>query len=351
MVGRPDPPSPGDRRYACVRVVRERAGAPERPELLLPPGYERVAATYHEGTTPAEYYAFVAGPEGTADVGVRWPGSTVRAVVRDGARLPVSAPDADGVRRVAVPVAAERPRACRGTLAVHSHLPGDPSLRVEHNDPARRAGPYAEGRWVGDEARAALDFTVAARAALRDWGVGERLSTGRLALMGFETNHPLHGDFPPHWHLSYLLPDLAAGSHVPHLYLDPAGRVTANWLAVVGDRRRTRTAGVRDPVPYEAPDGDRVLALDVRPDGGVDVGPRAGEWRYSLVPATDGTAYGGAVRVDRRGKPWRRVACTDDTAAGRLRLVETPLGPDGAPAGPPAETVHRYDPLTGALRG
>ena len=84
------------------------------------------------------------------------------------------------------------------------------------------------------------------------------------------------------------------------------------------------------------------LAIDIRPDGGVDVGPAAGKWTYSIRPGED-ERFDKSVLVWREGKAWIRVAVDDDTAKGVLTIRVTP--PDG---GKPLLTeVHRYDPLTG----
>ncbi|MFB6135474.1 MAG: hypothetical protein ABEJ04_01820 [Halobacteriaceae archaeon] len=331
-------------RYACVRVVRESAGAPDAPELDLPDGYAVHARGLCEQRTPAEYAVFVAGPDGDPTAAVRWPGSEIRAVVCGDERLPLDR-TGDGVRCV-VPVRAASTRECWSTLNVHSHVgDGDLPVRVEHNDPDRRAGHYADVPWVGPHASACLNFLFAAREALSDAGLpGSTPGPGHLELMGFESNHALHGDFPPHWHLSYLLSDLGVGSHVPHFYLNERGHVTRNFVVRLGYPERTRTAGVRDPTPYETPGGETFLATDVRRDGGLDLGPAPGEWTHSLRPARDGDCTG-AVRVFRDGDPLCRVACEDDTVAGELSVAVTPL--DG---GHRRRERHRYDPLTGTLR-
>jgi hypothetical protein len=97
--------------------------------------------------------------------------------------------------------------------------------------------------------------------------------------------------------------------------------------------------GVEDPVTYRDAAGDIRLALDIRPDGGVNLGPAPGEWTYALAPGEDG--FPESVVVERAGEPWRTVAVSDDVRAGELSVAVT---------GESERTeTYDYDPLTGAL--
>lgn len=328
-------------RYAAVRVVRESPGEPAVPDLDLSAGYAPYEHGVYAAASHAEYYTFIEGPEGVADLRVRWD-ADVRAVVCGDKRLPLDRTGAGVVCRV--PVEADSPGGCRSTLNVYSHV-GDDTLpvRVEHNDPDRRAGHYADHQWADAKAEAALNFVFGAREALHDWGLPDRVraaGTGTVRLMGFESNDPPHGDFPAHWHLNLGHPDAWDGSHIPHLYLDTDGRVTRNAMVVLGYPERSRVHGVGDPATYRDAAGTVRMGLDVRPDGGVDLGPDPGEWTYSLVAGDGG--FPESVVVERDGEPWRTVAVEDDVAAGRLAVTVTGEGE--------RTERHEYDPLTGARR-
>jgi hypothetical protein len=344
---------PSDTAYACIRVVRQEAGTPAKPKIVLPSGYALHTQANYEVASPGEYYVFLKGPKGTArDVQISWPGVKVRAVIHNDTLLPLRR-DGEAVL-CDVPVASSSLRAAWPTLEIHTPLDEESlPIRIEHNDPARRAGKYAEGPWVEGQTKAVLNFIIAARQVLRDWGLHRdirRDKKGTLSLMGSETNNPLHGDWPSHWHLIYYwpLPDgrassEAPGSQVPHFYLDEKGRITSDNHFVFGRPAETRTVKPGEPIPYTDPDGKVRFVLCIRADGGLDLGPAVGEWTYSIVAGGDDGAFAGSVRVLRRGSPWIRVAVRDDTAAGVLMICVDPL--DGA--GPPLTETHHYDPLTG----
>jgi hypothetical protein len=341
--------------YSCIRIVREEPGTPGKPKITLPPGYALETGGNYEVASPGEYYVFLKGPKGAAKgVAIEWPGVKVRAVIHERAALALRAEG--GKVLCDVPVSAASLRAAWGTLAVWSDLnEKDLPIRVEHNSPDRRAGKYAEGLWVDGQVRACVNFLMAARQIMRDWGLHLRIAAekkGGISLMGSETNNPLHGDWPSHWHLIYYWPGPtgrpnveAAGSCVPHFYMDDKGRVTSNNYGVFGRPESARKAGPRDPVVYKDPEGRPVMAIDIRPDGGVDIGPDAGQWTYSIVPGGDDGSFVDSVRVLRKGEPWIRVAARDDTAKGVLSIRIEPLDGKGQAQ---AET-YRYDPLTGRI--
>ncbi len=343
--------------YACIRLVRRRAGEPARAKIALPPGYELTRKPNHAVASPGEYYVFLKGPKGAAkDVRIDWPGVEIAAVVHDHDRLTLRR--SGGAVSCDVPVRAASARAAWGTLAIWSHLDEQAlPIRIEHNDPDRRAGRYARGEWVAGQAAACLHYLVACRQILRDWGLHRQIRSqklGHLSLMGFESNNPLHGDWPAHWHLIYYFPATkthaayeSPGSQVPHFYLDAEGRTVSNSIFVFGHRQRTRKAGPRDPMVFTDPNGKVRFAVDIREDGGVDLGPAAGTWTYAIVAGETKSGFTESVRVLRRGEPWIRVAVRDDTKRGVLTIRIEPLD---APGGALVET-HRYDPLTGRRVG
>jgi hypothetical protein len=277
----------------------------------------------------------------------------VEAVIHGHTRLPLRR-ERDAVR-CDVPVEAPTARAAWPTLEVWSHLNEEHlPIRIEHNHPSRRAGRYADGPWVAGQAGACLNFLIACRQILRDWGLHRRIAEeklGQISLMGFESNNPLHGDYPAHWHLIYYLPasgdqpmHTSPGSQVPHFYLDERGRTVSNSIMVFGQPERNRVAGPRDPMVYTDPTGSTRLAIDIRPDGGVDLGPAVGQWTYSIRPG-EGGRFDQSVRVWREDEVWVRVAVEDDTARGVMTIR---VGPPGGE--PTLVETSRYDPLTGRPR-
>lgn len=339
-------------RYACIRVVRKRPGAPSKPRIVLPAGYELIAEGNYEAASAGEYYVFLKGPGGVAaGVRVDWPDVEIEAVVHDHRRLKLVR--RDGAVFCDIPVRAASARGAWATLAIWTHLNEEAlPIRIEHNLDSRRLGRYAQGPWVAGPAAACINYLIACRQILRDWGLHRQIKSdgvGHLSLMGFESNNPLHGDWPPHWHLIYYWPPPKDkrkgryhGSQVPHFYMDERGRTVANSIHVFGGRGRTAKA--RDPMTFTDPNGTVRFAIDIREDGGVDLGRRAGDWMYSIVAGGGRTDFTRSVRVLRRGKPWLRVSAKDDTARGILTLRIAPLDGNGRAT---VET-YRYDPLTGS---
>lgn len=111
------------------------------------------------------------------------------------------------------------------------------ALRIEHADEARRAGPYAEGRFPWVERRAAVNLQFAQREVVLRSGLNRRLAeakAGQIRILGFDTNYPHgHADDPPHMHM-YLRWPGGPGSQVGHYYLDERGLLTTNKLTLIG---------------------------------------------------------------------------------------------------------------------
>jgi len=334
--------------YASIRVVRSAPAEPSRPEIVLPAGYRLHDEGNYGVASPAEYYVFLEGPPGVArGVRVRWPGSAIQAVLHNHTRLPLR--QEEGAVACDVPVMAASLRAAWPTLEVWSSLgEKDLPIRIEHNSPGRRAGTYAQRPWVKGQAAACIHYLIASREILRDWSLHHQIAAeklGHISLMGFESNNPLHGDSPAHWHFIYYWPT-EAGSQVPHFYMDGRGRTVENNIFVFARKDLSRVAKARDPMVFTDPKGKVRFAIDIRPDGGADIGPSPGDWKYSIVAGDEGEDFTRSVRVLRGGKPWLRVAATDDTAAGVLTIRVEQL--DGS-SEPSVETRY-YDPLTGTPR-
>ncbi|MEV6349282.1 hypothetical protein [Actinoplanes sp. NPDC051851] len=328
--------------YAALRIVRAVPGPPTVPEILLPPGY----TLRHRTASRAELLAFVHGPrdEDGIRVDLAWPGQRIAAVIAGDRRLTLHR--SHGRVRVTVPVHRATPAADSPTVQMWSRLSSPASglyWHVEHNDPNRAAGHWQTVRWPTGETRAVLSWTLAAREILIASGLtaAARRRGHFFALMGFETNNPLHHDNPAHWHLSYYPGATLGAPHatVPHFWLDRRGRTYYNGQDRQGAGRTRYFAG--EPAPIRDADGTTVLTTVIHPDGGLDIRPPRGP-AYAIAGAAGD--FTGRLRILRGGRLWRTVHATDDVHHGRLRL-ET-RGRAGT-----RRRTYRYDPLTGHLHG
>lgn len=337
--------------YGAFRLVKATPAATAAPVVTLPDGYALVSGDRYQVSSRAEHYAFVQGPPADAvRISVRWPGVPVAAVVTGKSRLPLTT-EPDGAVSFTIPVAAASPNALQSTLQVWSYpSPSTASgihWRIEHNDQDRVAGVWTTVPWPATQAKVFANLLVASNAVLVDSGLAEE-ARGRghfFSLMGFETNNTLHADNPPHWHLAYYpgLTYAAPRAHVPHFWLDAAGKTFYNGMDVQGEGRSRFYVG--DPAPIEDAAGNLVVTLTIRADGGLDIDPPGGP-RYSITPAQGGR-FTERVHVLRDGVPWRWFNGTDDVKAGLLVMRS------GSLAGAPHKElrIYRYDPLTGVFHG
>jgi hypothetical protein len=331
--------------YAGFRLVRRVAGAPQSPAVItLPDGYTLQNSTPSRG----EYLAFVRGERNDAGiaVSVTWPGQFVEHVIAGERHLPFDRERSDPFTvTFTLPIWRASVTADSPTVQVWSYLsnPAGTGLywHIEHNDPDRAAGYWATAAWPAVEAQTVITYMVASKAILDDAGLVERARQRNhfFALMGFETNNPLHQDNPPHWHLAYYPgPTMsAAKATVPHFWIDNQGRTFYNGQDVQGSGRTPYR--VDQPAPILDASGGVILTTTIRAGGGLDLDPPDGP-RYSMLPPE-----AGIVRVLRDGADWRLVAATDDVREG-LTVTEA-TGPDGFHE----LRQYRYDPLTGPLAG
>jgi len=348
--------------YSLIRVVREQPGEPSKPTIVLPKPFALHTAKNFEWASRAEYYVYVTGPKREAKgVEILWSGVKVAQVIVGDERLALSR-EGDKVL-VDIPVRHGRLANLKGvahdawnTLEVWSfHHEKDLKIQVPHNDADRAAGVYAKQPWVATQAQSALNFVFAGREVIRDWKLHHELATEEKSfaeLMGFETNNPLHGDAPAHWHFSIFWPDKrqtrTAVMCIPHFYMDSAGRVTSNGFSTYGppsngqpSKWHRNTLGPGEPALYKDRSGKVRMAITIRKDGGVNLGPDGETVTYSILPDEDGAS------ILRGGKPWRLVHVNDDVKKGVMTVTVTsqPNGNDN-----PRVEVHRYDPLTGVER-
>jgi hypothetical protein len=158
--------------------------------------------------------------------------------------------------------------------------------------------------------------------------------------MGFETNNTLHADNPPHWHLAYYpgLDYAAPRAHVPHFWLDNTGKTFYNGMDVQGEGRSRYYAG--DPAPIEDVQGNLIVTLTIRADGGLDLQAPDGP-KYEITGD-----FPNRVTVRRDGLPWRWFTSVDQVDIGALATVEG----DGDDGPIRERIVYWYDPLTGEIQ-
>ena len=349
-----------DHGYSLIRIVRDQPGEPSSPTIVLPKPFALHTNRNFEWASRAEYYVYVTGPKReTAGAEIHWPGVKISQVIVGDDRLALRW--AGDKVQVNIPVRHGKLSNLKGvahdawnTLEVWSfHHERDLKIQVPHNDPDRAAGIYAEQPWVVAQSQAALNFVFAGREVMRDWKLHHELAAEEesfVELMGFETNNPLHGDAPAHWHLSAFWPDNrqtpTAVMCIPHFYMDDAGRVTSNGFSTYGppandkpSKWQRSTLGPGEPALYKDRAGKVRMAVTIRNDGGVDLGPDAETVTYTILPQKDGAL------IIRRGKPWRLVRVSDDVRLGVMTVAVAPQD-----NGKPRVETHRYDPLTGVER-
>ena len=353
--------SQDDYGYSLVRVVRVEPGAPSEPKILLPQPFALYRTGNFEAASRSEYYVYVTGPKSEVEAVIDWPGVKISQVIVGDQRLPLRR---DGAQvRVTIPVRHGRLSNLHGvgqdawnTLEVWSHHDEENlKIQVPHNDRDRATGVYSKEPWVAAQAQAALDFVFAGREVMRDWKLHHALAAEEpsfVELMGFETNNPLHGDAPPHWHLSIFWPDKRQTRTgvmcIPHFYLDDSSRVTSNAFSTYGpaspgeaSQWQERILGPGEPALYKDRRGQVRMVITIRTDGGIDLGSDINAATYSILAAQDGAL------IRRHGAPWRRVHVDDDVKQGLLTVTVSQI-----PAGSekPHLELHRYDPLTGVAR-
>ena len=345
--------------YSLVRIVRAHPGEPAKPTIVLPKPFALHTTGNFAWASRAEYYVYITGPKREAKgVEIRWPGVQVAAVIVGNKRLGLSR-EGDQVR-VDIPVRHGRLADLKGvahdawnTLEVWSfHHEKNLQIQVPHNDPDRAAGLYVRQPWVSSQAQSALNFVFAGREVIRDWKLHHELAAEEksfVELMGFETNNPLHGDAPAHWHLCIFWPDKRQTRNavmcIPHFYMDDSGGVISNGFSRYGPPSKGAPSqwhqsdlGPGEPALYKDRSGKVRMAITIRNDGGIDLGRNAETVGYSILPDEDGAT------ILRRGKPWRRVRVEDHVKQGVMTVTVT--SPANGNEKPRVE-VHRYDPLTG----
>ncbi len=212
------------------------------------------------------------------------------------------------------------------------------SLRMEHGDPVRRAGAYAEGPFPEVERRAADNLTFAQREAIRRLRLGDyvaREGIGQIMLMGFDTNFPAaHTDAPPHVHM-HLRWANNIGTQISHFYLTPEGLLSHNRAGIRGLPGPAQTYERGTPFATIDRLGRVAYTHTITPEGALVLAGPTGE-TCLLAPAGSGFHLG--VDLSCGGAAPVRISVTDDMAKGIVTVRTGPL----------VETL-RYDRQSGIL--
>ena len=255
-------------------------------------------------------------------------------------------------------------RDTRNAMLLNQTFPdseGGLPIGIYHNWLIRQDGPYRDKPPLEVEAKAVLNYLVAAREALKRMGgfgpKDRKAFEGEITLLGFEVACARgHRDDPPHVHIMMYGPGYVGGE-VPHFYMDASGKIVRNRFDILGDehnkfperakiiaekRRRAGDYGPGQPCRLEDLQGRVGLTVTITPEGGLLLEGNRGQ-PYLLIGDAKGPDH--AVLVKQGEKTLVRAHVVDDAERGETRVTVEHLGP-----GSGARVVHqslRYDPYTG----
>jgi hypothetical protein len=263
----------------------------------------------------------------------------VRRVILEGADLQFRA---EGTRIVALLPPLAQDTVDAGEFATHLVETGV-VLRMEHADPARLAGAYADKPLPAVERSAANNLEFAQREAVRELGLGAYVAQEKLGvieIMGFDTNDP-HGhlDAPPHMHMHLRWP-YNTGTQIGHFYISPQGLLLEDkvWITRYPIPPRTFPAGQTSTTLDSQ--GRPVYAQTITPEGWLQLeSVHPGEAAQKCLIRPDGPGFDQGANVTCDSHEPISIHVTDDIAAGVVRVA----------SGSIVETL-RYDPDTGRLK-
>lgn len=211
-------------------------------------------------------------------------------------------------------------------------------VRFEHDDPARRAGAYADVSGDFNQRRAADVLTFAQREAVRQLGIGqavERDGLGKILIMGFDTNFPHgHTDAPAHMHMHMRWPD-NAGTQISHYYIDERGLLIRNEVGIQLLNAPQRVFGPGETFTTVDRRGRPTYAHTITAEGWLALADGLGQ-TCVIKPVETGFHTGAVVSCS--GHAEQTILVRDDVADGILRVLTGQI-----------EEVFRYDIDTGAL--
>ena len=206
------------------------------------------------------------------------------------------------------------------TLDAHSVIrePGI-TLRMEQNDPGRRAGQYAK-QYPELEIAAAYHYMFAMYRILKEMKIPELLSearTGYMLILGFETYNTVHEDYPPHWHLIYRWP-IQCGSQAPHIYIGEDGRMIQLKVSI------DCMPDIFQEIPCDRwfsfvdPYGNRILHIRVNPDGSLScTKDYVTFYRIGIYSGNDG------VQIYKDDIGYWNIKVKSDVSEGKARIILT----------------------------
>jgi hypothetical protein len=207
----------------------------------------------------------------------------------------------------------------------------------------RGCGPYNGRPYPDAETRAANNYLLAAREALRHMGgMGPRDTRtfdGNIVLLSFEVACARgHNDFSPHVHLMLYGPGHAPATQVAHFYMDERGRIVRNGFG--------RNYGPGDVCRMFDRKGNLGLECIITKEGGILLRKKPGADEYLLI-GDEQTGAAEKVWVMLQGQ--KLAACTSSDDAGRGIMTATvELMEEGKSSRIVTQTL-RYDPLTGCV--
>lgn len=267
--------------------------------------------------------------------------SAIRRVIFEASDLPFS--QENGVLSLTLP-----PLECNHDQAacLHTLIPYEGvELRIEHADPARRAGKYTDGSFPFRQHIAALNLEFALLEAIKALKLDQTAGLGPcgpILLMGFDTNNPAgHTDWPPHMHMHMAAPRFDAP--VGHYYFDDNCLIVRNKLCGRKNNSWSSQLGPDEPCYHKTPKGDLLYTLTITPEGGFRLVNQKGQMAVlSSLRSTNGSAKSGFDRG---------ALLTID---GEQTSISTELAFDAGKVAVrinDAETVYRFDPDTGGFLG
>jgi len=226
-------------------------------------------------------------------------------------------------------------------------------IGIYHNWRIRAGGPYALSPYPEAEARAVLNYLLAAREALRRMGgIGprdQRPFEGTLNLLSFEVACGRgHNDFPPHVHIMLYVPGYTPGSQVPHFYMDARGRIVRNGFTELGaaDSKRSGVYMPGDVCRLVDRKGMTGLECTITPEGGLVLRQQPGEGGFLLI-GDDVAGPAEKVWVVHHGAKVAAATSSDDAGAGVMTATVENFE-NGARVSAITQTM-RYDPFTGRV--
>jgi hypothetical protein len=263
-------------RRTAIRLVKANPGIYGRPEIKIESDFavQLLEGGVFEEESEGEYYFYVEHEEQDEhrEIGFRvhWPNCSVSEVLCELCLVPFRV-DADGFNfTVDVKGFAGRSK----TMDVHTHI-HKPGLTINNyqNHPLRTAGRYKCEPYPQCQIDAASHYIYASREVLLALEIPAYLvdnQLGYVALLGFETNSPLHGDYPAHWHLIYRWPDYA-GSQAPHFYLNENGENTHNIVTIDGIPGVRGTYNSEEWCFFKDRLAQNAFAIKICQDGGIAI--------------------------------------------------------------------------------